>query len=333
MAGGAEGAFDALLEVVQENVEVHRTLLPYRAWEMIDLVGVGQASTLLRQSLRYCLDAESSRNAKWDAHGKVLTTLLDEHHLLGKAPGTRPAEDTLIEELSRTLFDGSPDQAAGAVAAALAEGIDPAAIGEAMSLAANQIVLRDPGRIPEWESPGKVVGSVHGDSVGVHACDAANAWRNLSRISRGRQTFACLILGAWQTARDRISRGDALLEAAPVPSNRQIGAVVDTDPDRLLAQLSEAVRGRMQAQATAVVHRYGQLGLPEGPVFDTLLRFGVSEDGQLHAEKYFRTVWEDFHATRPAFRWRHLAGLARVTASEYGYPAPGQAEARELFGV
>jgi hypothetical protein len=51
----------------------------------------------------------------------------------------------------------------------------------------------------------------------------------------------------------------------------------------------------------------------------------------LHAEKYFRTVTEEFNATRPAFRWRQLCALARVTASEYGRPAPGMAEAKELL--
>jgi hypothetical protein len=34
---------------------------------------------------------------------------------------------------------------------------------------------------------------------------------------------------------------------------------------------------------------------------------------------------------RPAFRWRQLVALARVTASEYGQPAPGYAEACALL--
>ena len=38
--------------------EVHRTVLPYRAWEMQDIVGTQHALTLLRQSLRYCVKAE-----------------------------------------------------------------------------------------------------------------------------------------------------------------------------------------------------------------------------------------------------------------------------------
>ncbi|MBP9225340.1 MAG: hypothetical protein KBF76_15825 [Verrucomicrobiales bacterium] len=332
MSRGTASSFDSLLYAVQENLEVHRTVLPYRAWQMIDLVGEKYASALLRQSLRYCLDSEGGRRPDWDVHGKILTALLDEHQLLGRAPGEKEAEDTYVEELSRTIFNGTPEIAAAAVAAALAEGFRPSVIGEAISLATNQIVLRDPGRIPAWEFPGKVVGSVHGDSVGVHASDSANAWRNLARVSQGRNTFACLILGAWQAARDRGARS-GLLEADPVPTKRQIGEVTEKDATKLLAQLDEAVRAKLQSRAAAVVHQYSQLGLPEGPVFDRLLRFGVSEDGALHAEKYFHTAWDDFHSTRPTFRWRHLTGLARVTASEYGYPAPGQEEARELLHV
>ena len=68
-------------------------------------------------------------------------------------------------------------------------------------------------------------------------------------------------------------------------------------------------------------------------MFDLLLRYAVSEDGSLHAEKYYRTVTEEFAAARSAFRWRQLVALARVTASEYGRPAPGMAEARELMKV
>jgi hypothetical protein len=93
------------------------------------------------------------------------------------------------------------------------------------------------------------------------------------------------------------------------------------------------IRQNMQSHASAVVHRYGALGLPEKAVFELLLRFAVSEDGALHAEKYYQTCRDEFYRTRPAFRWRHLTALARVTASEFGRPAPGQAEARELLGV
>jgi hypothetical protein len=75
------------------------------------------------------------------------------------------------------------------------------------------------------------------------------------------------------------------------------------------------------------------MGHPARPVFDLLLKYAVSEDGALHAEKYYRTVSEEFSTMRPAFRWRQMVALARVTASEFGKPAPGYDEARRLLGV
>ena len=86
-------------------------------------------------------------------------------------------------------------------------------------------------------------------------------------------------------------------------------------------------------RGTAVVHRYGEQGHPARPVFDLLLRYAISEDGALHAEKYYRTVSEEFASTRLAFRWRQVVALARVTASEYGRPAAGYDEAVDLLKV
>lgn len=95
----------------------------------------------------------------------------------------------------------------------------------------------------------------------------------------------------------------------------------------------ESIRSKDQARVCVLVDRYGSLDHSPKPLFDLLLKYAVSEDGALHAEKYYRTVSEEFALTRPAFRWRHLIALARVTTSEYGHPAPGREEARRLLGV
>lgn len=329
VAGDPRSALDALIPAIQDNPEVHRTVLPYRAWDMQEIVGTEHALTLLRQSLRYCIKAEPARRADWDEHGKMLVSLLDEFHLAGKSPGSKEAEDAFVQHLSETFATASPIDAARAAASALAQGYQPTVVGEAISLAASLLVLRDMGRLPQWEDKLKPPGCVHGDSVGVHASDAANAWRNLARVSSGRNLFACLIIGAWQVARDR---GGNLM-ANPLPAKHHLDQLAKTDADGLLFQLDEAIQNNLQAHATAIVHRYGELSLPEDRLFSTMLKYAVSENGALHAEKYFYTVWDDFHATRPSARWRHLTSLARVTASEFGSPAPGQAEARELLGV
>jgi hypothetical protein len=336
--GGAEATFAALARgpigeafnhlqfAVEDEVDVHRVVLAWRSWVLRDLTGEQHAHTLLRQSVLYCVDAE-----KWVFEQKrtpgiraALPKLLDQYRLAGRKPGHRKADDKWIEQMSRTIYGDGRDRAADAVAAALAEGISPESVGEAISLAANRLVLCDRGRTRAEE--GKPIGSVHGASVGVHASDSANAWRNIARVSNARNTFASLICGAYHTAGQNGGQSKE-----PYPPAEQLAKIETKDADRLLKLTEAAIKEKNQAKAAALVHRYGELGHPARPVFDLLLRYGISEDGALHAEKYYRTVTEEFAATSPAFRWRHLVALARVTTSEYGFPAPGYAEARRLL--
>lgn len=332
-AGSPEEAFNHLLVMVQDHADVHRVVLPYRAWDLLGIVGQEQAHTMLRQSVRFCVNAEARwrHGEEWTEPRKVLTKMFDEYHLASLTPGTRRAEDAWVDQLSQTIFKSTPQQAAAAAAAALAEGMAPADIGEAITLAANQLVLRDSGRRPSEESPGKPTGSVHGDSIGVHACDSANAWRNMARVANARNGFSCLVLGAYQVALDRIERGGDFLKWEPVPAGWHVKQLQTTDPAGLLREAEEAIRTNMQGRAAAIIYRYGELGHDPREAFALMRRYAVSEDGALHAEKFYRTVTEEFAATRPAFRWRHLLALARVTASEYGRPAPGMAQARELL--
>ncbi|MGE3780003.1 MAG: hypothetical protein AB7F89_22635, partial [Pirellulaceae bacterium] len=298
VAGDRLQAFNALLPLVEDNPEVHRTVLPFRAWDMQQIVGTEHALTLLRQSLRYCLQSEVYRRDNWDVHGRMLTGLLDEFRLVGKDVGTRTAEDSFVQKLSDELATCQPDEAARAAASALADGFAPAVIGEAMSLAACQLVLRDGGRQPQWESPGKPAGCVHGDSVGVHASDAANAWRNMASVTSGTSALSCVIIGAWQVARDRTS--SPILLDQPLPTARHLQETTATNADVLLEQLDEAVRFNQQAHATASVQRYGELKHAPERVFGKLLQYAVSEDGALHAVTYFQTVRDDFASTRPS---------------------------------
>jgi hypothetical protein len=329
-----EDAFNSVLYAVQDNTEVHRVVLPYRAWDMLGLIGKENSHTLLRQSVRYCVKAEvGPRSATWDEPRSLLPKLMDQFHLVGKTLGGRAADDAWIDQMSQTIFKSTAAQAAEAAAGALAEGFAPDAIGEAISLAANQLVLRDHGRTPRDEQPNKPIGSVHGDSIGVHACDSANAWRNMARVSNARNTVACVILGAYQVGLDRVARGGDFLNWQPIPLPMHVERIKTTEPAALLGELDDSIRNNLQARAAATVHRFGELGHSARPVFDVLLRYAISEDGALHAEKYYRTVSEEFASTRPAFRWRQLVALARVTASEYGRRAPGYDEAVSLLKV
>lgn len=328
----AETAWSDLLPTVQEAPEVHRIVLAHRAWDMLNLVGAEHAETMLRQSVRYCIRGEQPRTKHFGHVPDLLTQTLEQHKLLARKPGKRKADDAWIEAMVGTLFTSSPEQAADAVGAALAEGISAASVCEAVCLTANQLVLRDRGRRPAEAQPNKPEGSTHGDSIGVHASDSANAWRHVAAASNARNATASLVLAGWQVAHDRVVRGGDFQQWPPHPLPEHLEAVTTEEPSRLLAEMDGAIREQNQEGVCAVVHRYLELGHPAKPVFDTMLRYATSEDGALHAEKYFWTVSDEFMQTRPAFRNRQLVALARVTASQYGTPAPGYEEACELMG-
>src|SRR5262249_42030921 len=156
-----------------------------------------------------------------------------------------------------------------------------------------------------------------------HACDTINAWRNMARASNPRNRIVCLLLAAYNVARDRGYGAGDFLTWESYPRAEARARVKATQFCKLLAETEDAIKNRDQALACASVARCGELGMSPKPVFSLLLRYAVSEDGALHAEKYYRTVMEEFTAIRPAFRWGQLVALARVTASEYGYAAPG----------
>ena len=328
-----EAAFNDLLPTVEEGPEVHRVVLAARAWDMVSLVGEENAATMLRQSLRYCLKNEERGAVHFANVRAMLPRVMDQFRLESTAWGTKSVDDAWVQGMVKTLWTSSPEQAAEAVAAAIVEGICPPRIFEALSLATTELVLRDGGRKKEWAQAGKPEGSVHGDSIGVHASDAAHAWRTIALASNARQRNAAIVLSAWHAAQDRMQRKDEFdaWEARPLAAHLE--RVTATDQASLLTALDDAIRANDQDLACAVTGRYGQRGFDEKPLMAKLRDYATSQDGALHAEKYYLTTCSNFRATSPAARWKHLVALSRVTASEYGKPAAGMEQARELVGL
>ncbi|HJZ57163.1 MAG TPA: hypothetical protein VKE74_19490 [Gemmataceae bacterium] len=338
-----EDALDAALLGVEDNHDVHTVVLPWRAYAMLDVVGRDHAVTLLRQSVRQtakqCADSKA-REAQMATIRAIVPNLLEKHRLPKPEAGHRAGDDAWVEKLCAAILAGPMEAAGEAVAVALEEGFSPAHIGEAISLAANQLVLR---QVENWE--GRGYGKrTHGDSPGVHASDATNAWRNIVRVSSPRNRAAGLILAAMDASRSHtLTQGNkaSAYYKEPLPHAEHLEKVKAADGAALLKELDGAIRENDQMRAAALATRYGQGGNEARPLFDLLLGYAISEDGRLHAEKYYRTVTEEFATTRPTFRWRQLVALSRVTASMYSYSqqdkkegrAPGYEEACKLLRV
>ncbi len=320
---------NALQPAVQDDLNVHRFVFAHRTYGLAKLLGAEYSYSLLRQCVRLCADHERQRIQHKQVESpirKVLPKLLDQYKLAGKPLGKRDPGDAAIDDLSKTIYFGPRERAADAVAAALADGIDPEVVGEAISLASNLYVLRQGA--DKWRT--------HGDAAGVHSSDATNAWRNMVRTADPKFAAAGLIVAAYHAG---IQSPPFQTPAYPTDDHRAL--VKTRDAGRLLAEAEEAIRSNNQGRSAAAIEIYGENGYPVDAVFDLMLKYAVSEDGRLHGEKYFHTVREEYRTIRPKYRWRQIVGLARVTASAYGYNrddkhgfrAAGYVDACKLLGV
>lgn len=323
-----EDVFNALQPVMQDDINVHRFVFAHRTYGLASLLGPEHAYTILRQCVRFCVNHETNRKNHSNPESPIralMPKLLDQYKLAGKTPGTRDPGDEAVDELARTIYQGPPAKSAEAAAAALAEGISPEVVGEAISLASNLLTLRQGP--DQWRT--------HGDSPGVHSADATNAWRNMARHAEPQFAVSGLIIAAYHVAIHTPFKG----EAYPTADHRAL--IKTQDPEALLAEAEDAVQHNDQARAAAAVALYGNSGLGPDAVLQRMLKYTISEDGRLHGEKFFQTVQEEYKTTRPAFRWRQMIALARVTASAYGYDrndkqgtrAPGYEDACRLLKV
>jgi hypothetical protein len=323
-----EDAFEALQPVTADDVNVHRYVFTHRTHELARLLGKDYAYTILRQCVRFSCNHEQGRIAgKHREPGirALMPKLLDQFKLAGKKLGGRDPGDAAVEALGRAIYEGPADRSAEAAAAALAEGVSPEVVGEAVSLASNLLVLRQGP--DKWRA--------HGDSPGVHSSDATNAWRNMARVAQPLNAITGLIVAAYHSASHKA------FATAAYPTDEHRAGIKATDAEGLLAEAEDAVRHNEQGRAAAAIAIYGEQGHSPDAVYQRMLRYTISEDGRLHGEKYFHTVAEEYRTTRPAFRWRQLVGLARVTASAYGYDredkhgsrAPGYLEACQMLKV
>ena len=222
--------------MVQDEVNVHRVVLAWRSWETLDFTGKEHARTLLRQSVHFCCDENGN---KGNPIRTLLPQLMEKYKLMDKKPGTKDGDDAWVEKLSQTIYGANRTQAAEAVADALAPAIRRTWWVRPCRSPV-RLVLGDPGR-ERSDNPAKPIGSVHGDSVGVHASDSANAWRHIARVSNARNTFASLIAGAYHTAGQN-GRQMKVIH----PSPEVVETIREKDPAVLLKLAEEAIRAKDQ---------------------------------------------------------------------------------------
>ena len=257
--------FNALQPAVQDDLNVHRFVFAHRTYGLVGLLGRDYSYSLLRQCVRLCADHERMRIEHKQAESPIralMPKLLDQYKLVGKPLGKRDPGDAAVDALSKTIYFGPRDRAAEAVAAALADGIDPEVVGEAISLASNLYVLRQ--GTDKWRT--------HGDAAGVHSSDATNAWRNMVRVADSRFVSSGLIVAAYHAG---IQSPPFKTPAYPTDEHRALVKV--RDAKGLLAETEDAIRHNNQGRAAAAIQIYGERGYAVRP--------GLQFDAEVRRER------------------------------------------------
>src|SRR5205807_1235673 len=77
--GSPEEAFNHIMYAVADDINVHRTVLAWRSWAMLDFCGKEHAHTLLRQSVLFCCN--ENRNGRQSEIQTLLPKLVDQYKL------------------------------------------------------------------------------------------------------------------------------------------------------------------------------------------------------------------------------------------------------------
>ena len=263
--GSLEDAFNALQPAMQDDINVHRFVFAHRTYGLASLLGSDYAHTILRQCVRFCItheagaeEAQQPRIAHSGLDAQAARSVqarrqVARHARSGRRRRRGPGQGRSIK--------ARRNKSADAAAAALADGISPEVVGEAISLASNLMVLRQGA--DQWRT--------HGDSAGVHSSDATNAWRNMARIPSPQYAVSGLIVAAYHVAAHKPFSG----EAYPTADHRAL--VKANDAEGLLAEAEDAVRHNDQGPG-------GRGNCPlwrSGP----FARSRVRADAQVHGQR------------------------------------------------
>src|SRR5207302_8936295 len=81
LPGTPEQTYDDVQLLIQDDLNVHRVVLAWRAWEVLDFIGKDHARDMLRQTVRFCSDPRHGGRGTHPIQ-TVLPKLLAAHKLL-----------------------------------------------------------------------------------------------------------------------------------------------------------------------------------------------------------------------------------------------------------
>ena len=308
-----------LLEVgVPKNqLDDHYFLFPVFTWRALEYFGWEYAKYIGRAPVRY-VTRPTGPTSLDEVNG-----LLEKHELLERDLRFETGEDetsavtALADEIGRcNNFADVP----GMLARALADGLSLEGVGEGLSVGGSTLFLR----------------SQTGNPMDVHINTGANTRRYLLRQPELSRRIKLQALLMWNTGPE-VRMAQRMLAPDVQPERERVASLPSRTQDELLEEI-ETLIGRLPVgerlpaanlaswrstdevkQAAALAQQYADRAYAPGALITMLGKIACRDNfTEMHAFKHHQATYEEFHATRPSLRWRHLVAAVQAAAISHG---------------
>jgi len=308
-----------LLQVAipKNQLDDHYFLFPVFTWRALEYLGWEYAKYIGRAPVRYVT------RPTMPASLEDVDTLIAKFGLLERELRVATGEDetaaitALAEEIGRvSRFSAIPEM----LARALADGLSLEGTGEALSVGGSTLFLR----------------SQTGNPMDVHINTGANTRRYLLRQPELSLRTRLRALLMWHTGPE-VMMAQRMLAPDIQPEPDRVAALPWHTQDDLLTEIEELISSlpvgeRLPKaglatwrstdevkQAAALAQQYASSGYAPEALITRLGKIACRDNfTEMHALKHHQATYEEFHATRPSLRWRHLVAAVQAAAISHG---------------
>ena len=310
---------ELLLEVgiAKNQLDDHYFLFPVFTWRALEYFGWEYAKYIGRAPVRYVTRPTAPATLA------DVDELIRKHELLERDLRAQTGEDetaaitALADQIGRCNdLNEIPEM----LAQALADGVSLEGVGEGLSVGGSTLFLR----------------SQTGNPMDVHINTGANTRRYLLRqpdLSRRIKLQALLV---WHTGPE-VRMVQRMLARELQPEPERVASLPFRTQDELLDEI-ESFIGRLPVgerlpaanlatwrstdevkQVAALAQQYADRGYAPEPLIAAIGKIACRDNfTEMHAFKHHQATYEEFYATRPSLRWRHLVAAVQAAAISHG---------------
>jgi len=310
---------ELLLEVgVPKNqLDDHYFLFPVFTWRALEYFGWDYTKYIGRAPVRYITRPTNP------AMMIDVDNLIKKYELLERDLRVKTGDDEteaitrLADQMGRCSdFTEIPEM----LAQALGDGLSLEGAGEGLSVGGSTLFLR----------------SLTGNPMDVHINTGANTRRYLLRQPELSRRIKLQALLTWNTGPE-VRMAQRMLASDVQPEPERVAALSAHTQDQLLEELESLISSLPVGErlptaglaswrstdevkhAAALAQQYADNGYAPEALIDVLAKIACRDNfTEMHAFKHHQATYEEFYATRPSLRWRHLVAAVQASAISHG---------------